>query len=79
MSLPLAQVKVDPQSQSRAGRVDPLAEHRRQIARQPVSPELLILLRASGHRGPVLSQLHGLELLGFLAGHRAGAIEESQR
>jgi len=51
--------------------VDPLAERRRELARTAPSMDVLILLRAAGHRGEILSQLHALELLGFLTGHLA--------
>lgn len=51
----------------KAGRVDPLAEHRRQLARTEPDPQLLIVLRAMGHRGDVFSQLHALELFAYLS------------
>ena len=48
-------------------KVDPLAEHRRRLARMAPSPGILILLRATGYRGEVYSALHALELFAFIA------------
>ena len=48
-------------------KVDPLAEHRRRLAQMAPSPEILILLRATGYRGEVYSALHALELFAFIA------------
>ncbi len=62
----------------RRAKIDPPVDARRELARQPVSPELAIVVRASGYKGEIPNALWALEWLGFLAGHRAEAIDRER-
>ena len=45
-----------------------LVRHKIALAHEPPEPDLLVLLQAAGWRGPIYSQLHALEAVGYLLG-----------